>query len=284
MPIYLDTPGLRLDEGYHLDQTEDFPNKPGSAQSKAPAQLIKHRTSKHRMNDRQRNQTHRLLRVKAFCADHAPDFTNAPAKPGDAKFNGAKTALDALIPLITGRQAVQASGGFGQASTDQKGERQELVELLRTVVRTASAIATDLNNPGIMDRFRMPASNNDVVLANAGDAFADAITELNLASGFTDHGYEGDVVADLRAEAQDVRDAEGAQGDALYTQVGATASLPGLLAQGRDHVKCLDAVIKNRFRNNAEVLGQWKTASHVTALPGTPPPPAPPAPPTPPAG
>ncbi|GEM_PF-2297054 len=41
-----------------------------------------------------------------------------------------------------------------------------------------------------------------------GNAFADAIEELNLAADFTDHGYETDVVADLRAEAQDVIDAE----------------------------------------------------------------------------
>jgi len=30
-------------------------------------------------------------------------------------------------------------------------------------------------------------------------------------------------------------------------------------------VKCLDTIIKNRFRNNAGVLGAWKIASHVTA-------------------
>ncbi len=282
MPLYFDTPGLRLDSGYRLDQKEDFPNKPGAAQPPATQTSIQPRAHKHRMNDRQRNQTNRLLRVKAFCAQHTPSFTNTPAKPGDVKFNGARTELGTLLPLITGRQAVQASGGFGQASTNQAVEREELVDLLRAVIRTAGAIAIDLGTPGIMDRFRMPASNNDVELANAGDAFADAILELNLASGFTEHGYEGDVVADLRAEAQDVRDAEGEQGDAQSTQSGATAALPGLLRQGRDLVKCLDAVIKNRFRNDAETLGQWKTASHVTATPGGGD--EPPAPPTPPAG
>lgn len=73
-----------------------------------------------------------------------------------------------------------------------------------------------------------------MVLAATGDAFAAAITELSLASG----------------------------------QAGAAAALPGLLKQGRNLVKCLDTVIKNRFRNDAETLGAWKTASHLTASGG----------------
>ena len=236
------------------------------------------------MNDRQQHQVNRLLRVKAFCTQHAPDFTNTPAKPGDAKFASARAGIDTLLPQITATQAVQASGGFGQASTDQAKERDELIEIIRTVNRTARAVATDLNDPGIMDRFRMPAITNDLQLAASGDAFADAIVELNLASAFTNHGYEGDIVADLRAEAQDVRDAESAQGGALSGQSGATAALPGLLSQGRQLVQSLDVVMKNRFRNNPGILGAWKTASHVVTSGGDdqpPPPPAQPAPPTP---
>lgn len=284
MPLYFDTPGLRLDEGYHWDQVEDFLLKPGEVQAPSVTpHSIKQRASKHHMNDRQRNQVQRLIRVKNFCSEHAPKFTNTPAKPGDVKFNGSKTALDALLPLITAQQATQASGGFGEASTNQAVEREELVELMRRVNRTAAAIAVDANQPGIMDRFRMPASNNDVLLAAAGKAFADAITELNLMAAFTEHGYEGDVVQDINDEAQDVTDAEGSQGGALSNQSGATASLPSLLKQGRDLVQCVGTILRNRFRNNPGLLGAWKTASHVVASPGGPPPPSP-APPAPPVG
>ena len=235
------------------------------------------------MNDRQRNQVQQLLRVQAFCAEHAPKFTNNPTKPGDAKFNAATAGLTTLVPTITAQQATQASGSFGQSTMDQAVEREELFTLMRTTVRTMSAISADANDPGMMDRFRMTRGNNDLEAAAQADAFAAAITELNLAAEFTAHGYEGDIVADLIAEAQDVRDAEGQQGDALSAQAGATASLPGLLTQGRLIVKCIDAVIKNRFRNDPEMLGAWKTASHVTATSGGgSPPPAPPAPPAPP--
>lgn len=282
MPLYWDTPGLKYDDGHQWDQEEDFiPNTSPTFQPNK----IQHRPRHHRMNDRQRNQVNRLIRVKAFCTEKTALFTNTPAKPGDVKFTDATAALGTLIPQITGQQSAQASGSYGQASMDQEVERQELVELLRTVNRTAAAIALDKNDPGLMDRFRMPATNNDVVLAATGDAFAAAITELSLAADFTEHGYDGVIVTDLIAEAKDVRDAEGDQGTALSGQAGATAALPGLLKQGRNLVKCLDTVIKNRFRNDAEILGAWKTASHLTASGGgSEEPPAPTPPPTPPQG
>jgi hypothetical protein len=265
MPLYWDTPGLKYDSGHKWDQEEDF--VPDTSPT-LPSAKIQHRTRPYRMNDRQRNQVNRLIRVKAFCTLQAPAFTNTPTKAGDAKFTSARTALDVLLPQINAQQSTQASGSYGQASMDQAVERQELLSLLRTVNLTASAIAIDKAEPGLMDRFRMPATNNDLVLAATGDAFATAITELSLAADFTEHGYEGDIVADLTAEAQDVRDAEESQGNALSGQAGATASLPGLLKKGRELVKCLDVLIKNRFRNNATVLGAWKTASHVTSTGG----------------
>lgn len=278
MPLYWDSPGLKYDSGHRWDQEEDF--VPDTTPV-LPSVKIQHRTHRYRMNDRQKNQVNRLIRVKAFCKQQAPAFTNTPAKAGDAKFATAQTALDVLMPQINAHQSTQASGSYGQASVDQAVEREELLDLLRTVNRTAAAIAIDKADPGLMDRFRMPSTNNDLVFAATGDAFAAAITQLSLAADFNEHGYEGDIVADLTAEAKDVRDAEEDQGNALSGQAGATASLPGLLKKGRELVKCLDVVFKNRFRNNATVLGAWKTASHVTSTGGggeEEPPPAPPAP------
>ncbi len=288
MPIYYDTPGLRWDDGYHWDQVEDFPNRPGQAPATVlnpPAPIPQHSTHKRRMNDRQRLQLNRLINVKQFCEDRAADFTNTPPRPGDAKFAEARTQLAAVITAVTSQQAAQASGNYGQKTMDQAVERQELVELLRTVNRTAQAIALDRAEPGLMDRFRMPGTSNDTMLVAAGRAFANAITELGLAADFTAHGYEGDLVADLNAEATDVEEAEAAQGGALQGQGGATAALPGLLRQGGDVVRCLDAVIKNRYRNDAATLGAWKIASHLQSSGGAaeePPPPV--TPPTPPAG
>ena len=238
------------------------------------------------MNDKQRNQVARLLRVQGFLNEHAGNFGNAPGKPGDAKFAAARTSINGLVTEITGKQAEQASGGFSAATTNQEVEREELLDLMRLVVGTAQAIAIEKGTPGIMDRFRMPASNSDVVLAAAGDAFADAIVDLSLATEITEHGYEDDIVADLRAEAADIRTAEQAQGTALSGQVAVTAALPVLLKEAANVITTLTSVIKIRFRRDPDMLAAWKTASHATATPkgdGGPPSPTP-TPPTPPPG
>lgn len=234
------------------------------------------------MNDKQRNQVNRLIRVKKFMTTHAPKFTNTPAKPGDAKFNASLAAVGPLREQIRTHQTTQASGAFHQETTNQEQERLDVRNLMSQINRTAAAVALDLDDPGIMDRFRIPPNGSDAQLVTAARAFAAAITELNLAAGFADHGYEGDPVADLIAEAEDVEETEGDQGGALGEQKGATESLPVLLKQARVLVQCVDTIIKNRFRNDPAMLGEWKVASHVTATPGNEeeeePPPAPPTP------
>lgn len=114
------------------------------------------------MNDRQKAEVQRLIRVQGFCVAEQARFTNTPAKPGDAKFTELRTSLATLIPQITGKQAVQAGGGFNQATAEQAVERQGLLELLRTVNRTVAAISETRAEPGLMDRFRLPHGNNDM--------------------------------------------------------------------------------------------------------------------------
>jgi hypothetical protein len=265
MPLYLDTPGLRFDQGHRLDQLEDF--VPPTTEPVSTQNSRKHRTQPYRMNNRQRAEVQRLIRVKGFCASEQGRFNNTPAKAGDAKFTELRASLVALRPQITRKQAVQAGGGFHQATAEQAVERLGLLELLRSVNRTVAAIAETRGEPGLMDRFRLPHGNNDTELATTGDAFATAITELNLAPAITDLGYEGDIVADLTVEAEEFRISEEEQGNALGDRVGATGSLPGLLKKGRTLVKSLDALIKNRFPKDAALLAKWTTAKHVTAAP-----------------
>jgi hypothetical protein len=125
MPLYFDTPGLRFDQGHRWDQAEDFiPPTTGPVSTKNPRQ---HRTQPYRMNDRQRAEVQRLIRVQGFCVAEQARFTNTPAKPGDVKFTELRTSLAVLIPQITGKQAVQAGGGFNQATADQAAKSAGLV-------------------------------------------------------------------------------------------------------------------------------------------------------------
>jgi hypothetical protein len=217
------------------------------------------------MNAQQAAEVQTALRVQGFCEEVKPQFSTAPPKPGDEKFKTTTAALRAINDELAGKHAVQTSGGFAEASTEQASERQGLFYLISLVNQTVAAIAADRATPSLMDRFRMPHGNNDEELAAKGNAFANAITSLDLVNEIHSHGYAGDIVADLNEAADALRSSESDQGNALGDQVGATAKLPTLLRQARIQRKTLNAIILNRFRSDSEMQGRWASANHVAA-------------------
>lgn len=56
---------------------------------------------------------------------------------------------------------------------------------------------------------------------------------------------------------------DGSRGNALSTQAGATQAIPVHLREGKGAVKIFDAIYHNVYKDSAEMLGSWKTASHV---------------------
>jgi len=56
---------------------------------------------------------------------------------------------------------------------------------------------------------------------------------------------------------------QGSQGNALSTRAGATQAIPVQLREGEGAVKIFDAIYHNLYKNDAELLGAWKTVSHV---------------------
>lgn len=191
------------------------------------------------------------------------DFTHTPPTKVDVKFSAARQRLQKAIADLGGKGVIQEGGAFGEATEMQRTLRQDLEEELRNFNRTASAIAEETRNPGLMDRFRMPQGSGDSELRIKALAMAKAIRDLNLADEFTAHGHDEDAAADLEEQAAGFKGSEGEQGVALAEQAGATAALPEVLRQGKSAKKTLDAIFNNRYKGNAEVLGAWKTASHT---------------------
>jgi hypothetical protein len=214
------------------------------------------------MNKRQKNEGQMLVRVQTFVTDKAPAFTNTPPKPGDAKYQATLPLLADAIAKLGGKAAIQAGGGYGEETQDQRVLRSEVEETLRSINRDAATIATEKGQPGLMDRFRMPYGSGDTELRAKLLGFADAIEELGLAADFVDLGQE-ETPASLRQMAADFEGSEGDQGGALGEQAGATAVIPAVLREGRGHVKVFHSLISNRFKDDPETLGAWKTVSRV---------------------
>ena len=219
----------------------------------------------------QQNIAQALVRVQDFSTARAADFTHNPLTKVDAKHADTLAKLSEAITRLGGKAAIQAGGGFGQSTGDQKAIRQELEDELRGINRTASSIAEEKKTPAMMDRFRMPSGSGDQELEIKARGMAAAIRELGLNDEFLSHGHEEetnengvtDVGAVLENTASDLEDSEGAQGTAISTQSGATAVIPDVIRDGKSAMKTLDAIYNNVYKTNAEMLGAWKTASHV---------------------
>jgi hypothetical protein len=80
---------------------------------------------------------------------------------------------------------------------------------------------------------------------------------------FVGYGHEATLAADLRAHIEAFNNAEATQDTGTQTQAGATEGFNPLLQESMTKAKQLDAIMHNLYRNNAQKLGEWKTASHV---------------------
>ncbi len=92
---------------------------------------------------------------------------------------------------------------------------------------------------------------------------------------FVDYGHSASFADDLRGHITAFEAAEETQDAGQQKESGATAGFGPLLKEAITKVKQLDAFMHNFYKDNAEMMGEWKTASHVErqSKPKTPPPP-----------
>jgi hypothetical protein len=106
----------------------------------------------------------------------------------------------------------------------------------------------------------------------------------SMASRFTDLGFAADFATQLEARVVAFEAAGASQEAALDVQAGHTASIGALLKPGLVAVKQLDVICRQKFKSNAQKLGEWIAASHVERVPTSggdgdaPPAPTPPTP------
>jgi hypothetical protein len=214
------------------------------------------------MKRKQQLEAQSFVRARAWAQGRSADFTHNPPQAVDSKFNGALSKLGGVISSLGGTAAIQAGGDFGEETGAQAVLRSEVLEALRNVNRTMSAVAEDQEIPEIMDRFRMPHGDNDSALPSKLRAFATAIDELSMGDELAGHA-NAESAASLRAMATAFEGSEGEQGGALADRAGATAQIPVHLRSGKAAVKTLNAIFSNKYKGNTELLTAWKTASHV---------------------
>src|SRR5882762_7045573 len=256
----------------HLRAKQEFPTfpLPGSETSNRNIRRIK------AMDDLENRRRQMFGRVDGFGTTHSADF--AANSLGRQLF----TNLADIVAQLDGHAATQVSGfGAAQEATSNRAvTRQALRDALRAIARTAEAIAHD--TPGFDDKFRMPPPGNESALLHAARSFA--ANAAPVSAQFISHELPADFLADLNADIANFEAAIRQHSSSVGTHVSAGASIDELIADGLVIVKKLDAIVRNKYADNAATLAEWASASHTERSPKkkaaapspTPPPPPPP--------
>src|SRR5262249_43336785 len=195
-----------------------------------------------------------FTRVRNFGASHAASFQ--PSSTGGKLF----AVLNGIIDELDGHAAAQRSGdGAVRQSTSIKALiREELLEELSAISRTARSISVE--KPGIVDKFRLPRSGNDQLLLNAARAFASDAAEF--ANDFVQYEMPADFLEKLKSDIVLFDQAVIGQHSGLETRVTATAAIDDVIERGMKTVRRLDAIVRNKFREDPVTLAVWVSASH----------------------
>ena len=228
------------------------------------------------MNELENKRYQMLTRVREFGTRHASDF------PADSFGGQIFSEVGAVITELAGHATTQSVGrGSAREHTVSKATaRAALYEHLLAINVTARALALD--TPGLETKFRMPRSGTDQALITAGRAFAaDAVP---LAGEFQKHEMPANFIDELNADIAVLEEAINGRARHRDSHVAATASLDATVDRGIKAVQRLNAIVRNKFRDDPAALAAWESASHVArhSRTGAPPQPAPPQPSTPP--
>jgi hypothetical protein len=211
------------------------------------------------MNDLETRRHEMLTRVRDFGTAQAESF---PSKSlGGEQFAIVKAAVVELEQHAAAQTS--GTGTARQASASRAAARAALREDLQAITRTARAMALDV--PGLESKFRLPRSGSDPALVNTARAFlADAAP---LKDEFIRHELPADFLDDLAADIAAFEHAINTQHTGTDAHIAATAAIDNALERGLKAVQRLDAIVRNKFRDDPAALAAWTSASHVARAP-----------------
>jgi hypothetical protein len=211
------------------------------------------------MNDSQTKVYEMLTRVRSFGAEHAADF---PASSlGGEKF----AAVGGVVEALEEHGAAQSAGGSAaRTSTGAKRAARDSLRRQMTAV-SETARAMESVQPGIAASFKMPNTNGDQALLNAARAFVGAATPLQ--NEFIRRELPASFLDDLSVAVSVFENAQSSQAQSTERRVTATAAIEAVVERGRQLVRELDAIVRNKYRGERATLAAWESASRVERLP-----------------
>lgn len=202
-----------------------------------------------------------LVRVADYLEAREAEFT--PDSAGGQLFASLRTEID-----IIEDKAGQQSSGINvkeEGTALRSGARENLRDQMEAISRTAAALAVSGTTPGLENRFRMPRGSNDQSLINAARAFADDAEPIK--ERFISFGLPANFLDKLNTAIAEFELAVNRQNTGRETHVAATTAIDRSLERGMNMVRQLDAIVRNKYANNAPQLSAWESARHVERTP-----------------
>jgi hypothetical protein len=202
------------------------------------------------------NRAHEMfVRVDAFASERAASF------PATSLGSELVAELKEVIRMLTVAITSQATGlsSAQRATAERLAARATLRESMKAIARTARVMALD--TPGLENNFRLPRSGSDSTLLHTARAFANAA--LPLKAEFIRHELEPTFVEEFASDIADLERAMGGQNTGRDAHVFATASVDSTAERGMNAVRKLDAIVRNKFRDDPATLAAWESARHV---------------------
>ena len=209
------------------------------------------------MEDRHHRRREMFLRLKAFANNH-------PENPATV-WPEIITELDSVNSNLAEQVAAEESGHSvtrtGTASRDDA--REDLRDLCDAIVRTVRAV--DETKPGVADGYRGPSQLSDRALLD----LAIGITKIapQHKADFLSHGMPPDFLEDLQARIAKLQATMIDQSEGKAGVKSAGVEIEDTMDQGMSVRRRMDAVVRNVYRDNAAVLAEWETASHIERAP-----------------
>lgn len=196
-----------------------------------------------------------FLRLDAFALERPNAFP--------ANSLGAETIAEIreIAATLTGAITAQTTGlsDAQRATAERLAAREALRETLKAIARTARVLALDM--PGLENKFRLPRSGGVNALLHAARAFATDAAKLK--AEFIRHEHPETFIEDLQAEIAALERAMSSQNMKRDAHITATASVDSLIEHGMHAVRKLDAIVRNKFRDDPSTLAAWESARHV---------------------
>jgi hypothetical protein len=208
-----------------------------------------------KMDDKERSANEMFVRVQNFGAARVADFPAGSI--GDELFASVRAAVADFDKHSAGQSSGASDARRGTSIKD--GARAALSDDLDQMSRTARAMAFKID--GLDEKFRLPRYLNDQKLLETARAFAaDAVA---FKDAFIRYGMPADFLEDLAADIADFEAASHSQNLGIENQVTATAGVNTARQQGMNAVRQLDAVVRNKYRDDPTTLAAWERARHI---------------------